>query len=141
MHYFIAILDCCFFMCWNMPFSRGICDWKAHHPVVFFPMTFPPASSWVLGRHVVYVNILCKRYVQNFWQHGRRTNINTFLSVVKHMLTQNYSSIWLNEGIVLLHGRSYSFTCSVNIAEILLILQGWIHLYVELLPHLTKDTS
>jgi len=62
--------------------------------------------------------------MQNFWQHGRRANINIFFSAVKYMLTQNYSSICLNEGIVLLHGKSYSFTLGANIIEILLMLHG-----------------
>lgn len=104
----------------------------------FSTWSFSLSKSWVLRRHFVYVIIsyYSKRYVQNFWQRGRRTNINTFLSAIKYMLTRIYSSIWLNEGIVLLCGRPYSFTSGVNKIEILLMLHGWIHFPMELLPYL-----
>lgn len=123
-------------------FLNGYLEMKGTLSSVFSPWSLFLAKSWVLGSHVVYVTIVCyniKRFDQKFWQHERRTSFNTSLSIVKYMFTQNDSFISLNEGIVLLCDKSCSFTSSPNWIEILLMMQGWIHLHVKLLLYLKGD--
>lgn len=74
-----------------MLFSIDIWEWKAHYPVVLFPV-ISLAKSRVLGRHVMYVIIVYVIIPRDLFKTFGNM-INTFPSIVKHVNTKLFFHI------------------------------------------------